>query len=87
MRQTDDKIDNDILYLGRWVSREHFKTFVYNSTGEKLAKSYQEFTDLISSGTWFAEKKDIPSEIPSANDNVVDIKPKRGRKCQNLNKA
>ena len=75
------QVDSQVLYLGRWVSREHFRAFVYNSTGEKLANSYQEFSDLISSGTWFAEKKDIQST------NVVDIKPKRGRPCQSHNKA
>jgi hypothetical protein len=74
-------LDTQVLYDGRWVSREHFRAFVYNSTGEKLAKTYQEFSDLISSGSWFADKKDIKS------NNVVDIKPKRGRKCQNLNKV
>jgi hypothetical protein len=78
-----DVIDKDILYNGRWVSRKYFRAVVYNSTGEKLANSYQEFSDLIASGTWFAEKKDIPSEILLPQEtNVVDIKPKRGRKCQ-----
>ena len=74
-------LDTQVLYDGRWVSREHFRTFVYNTTGEKLANSYQEFSDLISSGTWFADKNDIKPT------NVVQMKTKRGRKCQNLNKA
>ena len=77
------QIDQQVLYLGRWVSKEHFRTFIYNSSGEKLVNSYQEFSDLISSGIWYAEKKDIKST------NVIDILPakKRGRKCLNLNKA
>lgn len=67
-------VDKQVLYMGRWVSREYFRAFVYNSTGQKLANSYQEFIDLIASGVWNAEKEPCES-------NVVDIKPKRGRKC------
>ncbi len=75
------QLDTQVLYLGRWVSREFFRAFVYNSTGQKMANSYQEFSDLISSGIWFADKLDINPT------NVVDIKPKRGRPCQSRNKA
>ena len=78
-------MDTQVLYRGRWVSREHFCAFVYNSTGEKLAKSYKEFSDLISSGVWFADKSDIPN-IPSnsmelEDEKVVPIKRKGGKKC------
>ena len=75
------KLDEQVLYKGRWVSREFFRAFVYNSTGQKMANSYQEFSELISSGVWFAGKDDIGS------DNVIDIKPKRGRPCQSPNKV
>ncbi len=75
------KLETQVLYKGRWVSREFFRAFVYNSTGQRIAESYQEFSDLISSGIWFADKLDETS------NNVVDIKPKRGRKCQSPNKA
>lgn len=75
------KLDDQILYLGRWVSREHFRAFVFNSTGQKLANSYEEFSEMISSGVWFTEPNDVHP------DNVVDIKPKRGRPCQSPNKA
>ena len=74
-------LDKQVLYKGRWVSREYFAAFVYNSTGQKLAKTYDEFSELISSGIWFETKQ------PIASDNVVDIKPKRGRKCHNQQKA
>lgn len=78
-------IDTQVLYQGRWVSREHFCAFVYNSTGQKLAKSYQEFSDLISSGVWFTDKSEIPN-IPSNDmkpeeEKVVPIKRKGGKKC------
>lgn len=84
-------IDKQVLYLGRWVSREHFRAFVYNSTGNKLAKSYHEFSEMISSGIWFAEPKDnydeAKIEAESIESNVVDIKPKRGKKCPSQRKA
>lgn len=80
-------IDAQVLYQGRWVSREHFRAFVYNSTGEKLAKSYQEFSDLISSGVWFSDKSEIPN-IPSnggepEEERVVSIRRKGAKKCHN----
>ena len=78
------KEDNQVLYLGRWVSREHFRAFVYNSTGQKMANSYDEFSDMISSGVWYAEPKDVPSEKET---NVLPMKKEGGRKCQSLNKA
>ena len=49
------------FYLGRWVDRKNFRAFVYNEKNEeKLADSYQEFEDLISSGLWFSSKDNIP---------------------------
>jgi hypothetical protein len=94
-----------VLYQGRWVSREHFCAFVYNKEGQKLAKSYAEFSALISSGLWSAnpiKPNRNESEIVSQSDNfnpeeleealesesnIVDMKPKRGRKCRNQLKA
>lgn len=72
-------IEKQVLYLGRWVLRDHFCAFVYNSEGEKLTKSYDEFSDAISSGHWFAEKKDVPKESLK----VVKIKSGKGKKWQN----
>ncbi len=48
--------NQQVLYLGRWVNKEHFRTFVYNEKGQRLANSYDEFEELIGSGLWFAEK-------------------------------
>jgi hypothetical protein len=71
-----EPIDQQVLYLGRWVNKKHFKAFVYNNTGERLANSYEDFCALIASGVWFAEKICLPN-------NVIGLEtPKRGRKCQ-----
>jgi len=72
-------LDTQVLYMGRWVSRDHFCAFVYSKDDKKLAKSYQEFTDLINSRLWNVEKT---APIEDEQSNIVDIKPKRGRKCQ-----
>ena len=82
-------VDKQVLYNGRWVSREHFSAFVYNNEGQKLAKSYQEFSDLVSSGVWQAEPVkaiENPYETKEGS-NVVSIKVKRGRKCQSQRKG
>jgi len=95
-------VDGQVLYMGRWVSREFFKAFVYNADGQKLAKSYEEFSNLISSGLWTAEPyvykaPPTPEDIlkiinddrapKKAAEKVVDIKPTRIKTCQSQRKA
>ncbi len=54
-----------VMYLGRWVEKNLFRTFVYKANGEsKLANSYDEFKSLISSGIWF----DLPENIPKEEE-------------------
>ncbi len=66
--QKEPKMDNKIKklkdihsgqfqYLGRWVDKSNFRVYVYDKKeNEKLANSYNEFEELISSGLWFAQK-------------------------------
>ena len=92
--------DAQVLYQGRWVSKEHFAAFVYSKEGQKLAKSYEEYSQLISSGLWkstIAEteepkfepieqievKEEATQEPIKEEDNIVEIKAKRGRPCRN----
>lgn len=73
-------IDKQILYLGRWVDRAGFRTFVYNMTDKLLAKSYDDYCKLIESGIWYAEK---PAHIPvvKTHSEVTEItNGKRGKK-------
>lgn len=98
--------DSQVLYLGRWVSRNHFKAFVYNKEGQKLAHSYKDYCDLIGSGLWQSEPYKEPeqvleqtvnnenfeqSELSESQEvdenNIVEIKAKRGRKCRNQKKV
>ena len=60
---------DQVFYLGRWVSKKHFRTFVYSEKGEsKLAESHHEFLNLIKSGLWFAEK---PASTKRKRDHVL----------------
>ena len=81
--------ESQVLYLGRWVSREHFCAFVYNKDGQKLTKSYDDFSSCISSGLWQATPYEelivnndnfTPEEL--AESNVLEIKAKREPKCR-----
>ena len=53
-----------VLYQGRWVKREHFRTFVYNGKEQKLANSYKEYSELIESGLWFATQDEVEPKHP-----------------------
>ncbi|MES1987875.1 MAG: hypothetical protein V4440_07580 [Pseudomonadota bacterium] len=72
-----ERQDNQILYNGRWISKEHFRAFVYNKTERRLAKSYEEYSSMIASGAWFGE--------PKSDENVVQMK--RGKECRNQAKT
>jgi hypothetical protein len=56
-------------YLGRWVDKHNFRTFVYNKKlDQKLAESYEEFESLLASGIWFAAKPSASKERKQDND-------------------
>jgi len=60
-------------YLGRWVDKKTFRTFVYDKDDmQKLANSYDEYQSLLASGLWFAVK---PSEQKEAREIQEDIMP------------
>ena len=70
-------IPSQFEYLGRWVDTKHFCAFVYGDSGEKLARNYEEFIDLVGSGLWFASKADLAKS-------KVKVEPKIPEK-KNLN--
>lgn len=65
-------IDTQVLYLGRWVSKEHFRAFIYNKEEKYLAKSYEEYSRLISSGLWQSTPYVEPEPEPE-NFNVEEL--------------
>ena len=89
INQEKPKLEAQVLYLGRWVPRIHFRAFVFNGDEKKLVNSYEEFLQLTSSGIWHAEKKNIIQEQPKS---VIDLhetqqenkRNRRGRPSLNL---
>lgn len=63
MNQTKVIHDDQFMYLGRWISKKHFRTFIYNAETQKLVESYEEYEREIASGLWFASKDEaIPKQ-------------------------
>ncbi len=75
MNQERESADSQVLYQGRWVNRHHFRAFVYNTSGQKLANSYDEYVKLIEGGLWFSSLEEVQPKEP------VHIR--SGRKAKN----
>lgn len=93
MNQEKPKTVTQVFYNGRWVDKEFFRVFVYNSTEQKLAESYKEYESLIATGIWF-DSKDLANEhkkikleeAPQGNlseTEVIDIKKIKARTPKN----
>lgn len=66
-----------VVYLGRIVPKQGFRTFVYSRSGEKrLVESWDEFSRAMSSGIWMAQPNSAEIEI----SDELSIPKKRGRK-------
>ena len=53
-----------VLYRGRHVPKESFRAFVYGKDNSiRLAKSWDEYEILVSSGLWSSEIKTIEEPI------------------------
>ncbi len=65
------------IYLGKIVSKKHFRTFIYSIDGsKKLVESWDEYQAHVETGIWFAvnEERVIVKEKEKN-------KPKRARKA------
>lgn len=78
MNQLKNSDIPQVLYQGRWVNREHFRVFVYNGEGQKLANSYDEYMNLISSGLWWNTKEEVDPKEPIQFKSVASKKAKHG---------
>jgi len=46
-------------YLGRIISKDNFRAFIYNPNGQiRLVRSWEEFEANMQSGVWFATQED-----------------------------
>ncbi len=51
-------------YLGRLVSKEHFRAFIYAPDGsQRLVESWDEFEANMQSGVWFATAEDAKASL------------------------
>lgn len=71
-------LDTQVLYLGRWVPREHFRAYVYNDTGKRLANSYEEYLGYMASGIWYSEE----GAIPPSGEKIVQMRQGRSKRRQ-----
>jgi len=77
MNQLKNNVKQQVMYLGRWVGKEHFRAFVYRENEQKLAESYEEFESLLATGTWFDSKENIKSDSQKIRKSKHgDAKPK-----------
>lgn len=68
-------MDADAIYLGKRISRENFRAYIYGADGaRKLVDSWDAFTKHMETGLWFDSLDKVPAP------EVVVEKPKRVRK-------
>ena len=70
---TNQSVSGQVLYNDRWVDKKHFRAFVYNGKEQKLANSYQEYSDLISSGVWFVSRLQAEIAIENAKQEALKV--------------
>lgn len=61
-------------YLGRLVSKENFRVYVYGSHGQrKLVQSWDEYQEHMQTGIWFATREDVVTESPKKTKKKKDV--------------
>lgn len=56
--------DIPAIYLGRIVSKENFRAYIYgNNEQKKLVESWDEFESHMATGLWFASLSDLSESI------------------------
>ena len=60
-----------VMYNNRFVDKATFRAFVYNFEGEKLANSYDEYEEMITSGLWFSDRCKVltPNKLKQVKTN------------------
>jgi hypothetical protein len=76
----------EVEYLGRLVSKEGFRAFIYGRDNlQKCVNSWDEFENQLATGLWFASVDEIPTEEDEPEEggvlkNLINPKPKGKRK-------
>ena len=79
MNQTKNDVSEQVEYLGTWIEKKYFRAWVYSATDQKLAKTWDQFNELIKSGLWFATKE----ETLAKEKEKAPIPIRTGRKVKN----
>lgn len=65
-------------YLGRIVSKDNFRVYIYSSSGQsKLVNSWDEYECHMESGLWFAVMPELNENDNDSHTVLQDVKPKR----------
>ena len=75
---TQKQVDAQVNYLGRWVSRDNFRVFVYGKEGQKkVVENYDEYEKAILSREWFAHIDDIKkvTKKEATKNRLVAVEP------------
>jgi hypothetical protein len=60
------------VYLGRIVSKEHFRVYIYSTEGKrKLINSWKDFENHMQTGLWFASKYEEKPDIKDLDKDFV----------------
>jgi hypothetical protein len=73
--------DSPAVYLGKIVSKHHFRVYVYASNGsQKLVESWDEYEREMATGLWFATKEEAEITIKKPLEEEIKIKTRKTRK-------
>lgn len=75
MERNKELIEPQFMYLGKMTNKRHFRAFVYNNEGQKLANSYEEYEKLVSTGVWFSSKEELLSSLKKKPIRKPKLKP------------
>lgn len=78
------------IYLGRIVSKDNFRAFIYAPDGsQRLVESWEEFEANMQSGVWFSTKEDAKASIaiPEVNEKPKDALKPRSSKAKKVDEV
>lgn len=71
------------IYLGRLVSKENFRAFIYAPDGgQRLVESWEEFEANMQSGVWFATPEDAKASVEVEEKPKAKPRPSRAKKIE-----
>ena len=58
--------------MGKVVSKEHFRAYIYNKDGSHLVNSWADYCAYKDSGRWYDEKSKVPKPRSKPKPKVVE---------------